>query len=213
MKTYSLLAQCKPVLTFVAATMIYTSSANAYQTVTDKALFQSLFQDPTRLIDFTHLKDGSIFGGEDTLLSNPLVIYFTTENGGYFEVREEAWSNDVYIGSAQLNCGCGHSATAWNGSYVSPSFYDRLYILNPSNTSPAFPVALNTSAGFIGFIPDNAVDSYYLLDSGVTISSVQHGFSAVPVPEPETYAMLLAGLGVLGFVVHLRKSHIARYQA
>jgi hypothetical protein len=30
-----------------------------------------------------------------------------------------------------------------------------------------------------------------------------------PVPEPGTYAMLLAGLGVLGFVAHRRKQQAA----
>ena len=29
-----------------------------------------------------------------------------------------------------------------------------------------------------------------------------------PVPEPETYAMILAGLGPMGFVAHFRKSQI-----
>jgi hypothetical protein len=33
--------------------------------------------------------------------------------------------------------------------------------------------------------------------------------SAVPVPEPETYAMLLAGLGLLGFVARRRKLQVA----
>ena len=27
-----------------------------------------------------------------------------------------------------------------------------------------------------------------------------------PIPEPETYAMLLAGLGLLGFIAHRRKT-------
>ena len=31
----------------------------------------------------------------------------------------------------------------------------------------------------------------------------------VPVPEPETYAMLLAGLGVLGFAGYRRKQAAA----
>lgn len=40
-------------------------------------------------------------------------------------------------------------------------------------------------------------------NSGVyTLSSAA---TAVPVPEPETYAMLLAGLGVVGFVARRRK--------
>jgi hypothetical protein len=30
--------------------------------------------------------------------------------------------------------------------------------------------------------------------------------SAAPVPEPETYAMMLAGLGLLGFVARRRKA-------
>lgn len=175
MKSNSLLAQCKPVLILVVATTVYAPSANAYKTVTDQALFQSLFQDPTHAIDFTHLKDGSTFGGTNTY-SSSLVVSTTTVNGAHYEVREEAWSNEVYIGSTYQNCGCAWGATAWYGAYITPTQNDmsynpfnRLYIYNPSNTSPAFPVAINTSAGFIGFIPDNAVDGYYLLNPGVRL--------------------------------------------
>jgi hypothetical protein len=31
-------------------------------------------------------------------------------------------------------------------------------------------------------------------------------YSAAPVPEPETYAMLLAGLGALGFIGKRRRA-------
>mgnify|MGYP000607288328 CR=1 FL=1 len=213
-KPYNLLAQCKPAMTLVVITMIYSSNANAYQTVTSEALFQSLFQDPTHIIDFTHLKDGSFFGGSNTY-SSPLVVA-TINGGARYEVRDDAWSNDVYIGSTYHQyCGCAWGGTAWYGSYVTPTLYDmtynpydRLYILNPSNTTPAFPVAINTSGGFIGFIPDNAVDGRYLLNPGVTISSVQYGFSAVAVPEPESYAMMMAGLGLMGIAVSRRKSKL-----
>lgn len=214
MKPCCLLAQCKPVLILVVATTVHAPSANAYQTVTDQALFQSLFQNPTHVIDFTHLKDGSIFGGSNTY-SSPLVQSTSSRNGAHYEVRQEGWSNDVYIGSTYQNCGCGWGATAWFGSYITPTLYDmtynpfdRIYIANSSNTTPAFPVAINTSAGFIAFIPDNAVDGYYLLNPGVTISSVQYGFSAVAVPEPESYAMMMAGLGLMGIAVSRRKSKL-----
>ena len=36
-------------------------------------------------------------------------------------------------------------------------------------------------------------------------TNVNHAFLLTPVPEPETYAMLLAGLGVLGFMGRRRK--------
>ena len=214
MKPCSLLAQSKPVLILVVATTVYAPSANAYQTVTDQALFQSLFQDPTHAIDFTHLKDGSTFGGTNTY-SSSLVVSTTTVNGDHYEVREEAWSNEVYIGSTYQNCNCAWGATAWYGSYITPTqndmsydLFNRLYIYNPSNTSPAFPVAINTNAGFIGFIPNNAVDGYYLLNPGVTINSMQYGFSTVAVPEPESYAMMMAGLGLIGIAAIRRKSKL-----
>ncbi|MDR1854328.1 MAG: FxDxF family PEP-CTERM protein [Azoarcus sp.] len=32
--------------------------------------------------------------------------------------------------------------------------------------------------------------------------------TAVPVPEPETYAMLLAGLGIVGMVARRRRNRV-----
>ena len=34
-------------------------------------------------------------------------------------------------------------------------------------------------------------------------------FAATPVPEPETYAMILAGLGLMGFMARRRKQNAA----
>jgi hypothetical protein len=62
-------------------------------------------------------------------------------------------------------------------------------------------------AGITGvFLNDNT-----RLDTGITASTssgfdVINGFpAAAPVPEPETYAMMLAGLGLLGFAARRRK--------
>ena len=44
-------------------------------------------------------------------------------------------------------------------------------------------------------------------DKGMSVSSVVLNYTAAtaPVPEPESYAMLLAGLGVMGFVARRRQ--------
>ena len=53
-------------------------------------------------------------------------------------------------------------------------------------------------------VPDN----YYLLVSGTLLSPAAASYSGsitvAAVPEPETYAMLLGGLGVLGFLARRR---------
>lgn len=53
--------------------------------------------------------------------------------------------------------------------------------------------------------------NYYLQVSGNLVSDQAASFGgavamAAPVPEPETYGMMLAGLGVLGFLARRRKS-------
>jgi hypothetical protein len=55
-----------------------------------------------------------------------------------------------------------------------------------------------------------AAGSYYVLVSGNLVSDTSASFGGAvmlaPVPEPETYGMMLAGLGVLGFLARRRKA-------
>jgi hypothetical protein len=54
-----------------------------------------------------------------------------------------------------------------------------------------------------------AAGDYYVLVSGNIVSDTSAAFGGAvmlaPVPEPETYGMMLAGLGVLGFLARRRK--------
>jgi hypothetical protein len=125
------------------------------------------------------------------------IVHLSHTSGPPFSasVREEAWANDIFIGSSQLGCGCAWTTTKWYGDFISPDFYNRIYIHTGSVSSI---VAVETDAGFFGFSPDNINDGYYLLPVNVSARSVQYGFSPVQaVPEPGTWAMILAGLGML----------------
>lgn len=55
-----------------------------------------------------------------------------------------------------------------------------------------------------------AAGDYYLQVSGSLVSDTSASFGGAvmlaPVPEPETYGMMLGGLGVLGFLARRRKS-------
>ena len=58
---------------------------------------------------------------------------------------------------------------------------------------------------------DNLAEgSYYLMVSGTMLSDTSASFGGAvmlnPVPEPETYGMLLAGLGVVGMLARRRKA-------
>jgi hypothetical protein len=59
--------------------------------------------------------------------------------------------------------------------------------------------AAGASAGCIGFVTAESSDTNVYFDVTIT---------AVPVPEPETYAMLLAGLGIVGMVARRRRNRV-----
>ena len=85
-----------------------------------------------------------------------------------------------------------------NGFYVYQAYMGNLTLGRSASTSPTFSVsgALPWGSYILGYLdPPPSVTA--TANSGAILVS--------PVPEPQTYAMLLAGLCLIGFVAHRRK--------
>jgi hypothetical protein len=76
-----------------------------------------------------------------------------------------------------------------------------------SSSTGSPPLVVNVLAGFTGVLAPGA---YSLIISGNAGSGASYGGNVVltPVPEPETYALMLAGLGVVGFVATRRRNRV-----
>ena len=84
-------------------------------------------------------------------------------------------------------------ATLWNGSTAT----DLNSFLNASAVSAGWVLTHARGINDNGWIVGDAHNSK---------SGVDHAFLLAPIPEPETYAMLLVGLGLLGFIARRNKT-------
>lgn len=103
-------------------------------------------------------------------------------------------SRALAINSAGLVVGnSGYGATLWNGTTA----INLNSFLDASAISAGWVLGDATGINDNGWIVGNAYNSKL---------GVSYGYLLAPVPEPETYAMMLAGLGLLGIVVRRRRT-------
>lgn len=172
---------------------------------------------PTLVAEFTANATTQVFGiwfGTDT--SN--VITYDLLKGGAVAGDNAALSfsgNTLFVGSSNVaNCGvkvnCGSLTNAlvdplsfgfyFKASPASQTYYS-LDQLNVPNARTDRVVAFQDGATTNWmFAYEDGTDFDYN-DMAVKVESI-----AAAIPEPETYALMLAGLGAMGFVARRRKS-------
>jgi probable HAF family extracellular repeat protein len=69
---------------------------------------------------------------------------------------------------------------------------------------------LSVSKVNAGWVLDGATDindnEWIVVNAHNSITGESHAFLLTPVPEPETYALFMAGLGLMGFIARRRKN-------
>ena len=163
---------------------------------------------------------------------NLMTVSVTLHNDGAADLSGVYWG----VGFDPDQGGSAHNFTRntifAQGDGAAVSAYDQLY-----GTGMAVTLANTTSAAaysiqaFVGGDCCSAVDPTSVVGQGVGFNNladdsislaydigtigvgkaVTFGYSysfATPVPEPQTYAMLLAGLGLMGFVVSRRRKNL-----
>ncbi len=179
----------------------------SYSTLLGAAIVVALLVLPGRVgaVDFTNtfaypsvgpiiatgtlgLSNGSLPGGSQSGTSGQTFLdhfTFTVQPSATFTLTTSSlFQSGVTLTGAQLFDGTGGGAT-----------------LFATTGSPFFTASPTLSPGFY----DLRVSGTLTGTSGVYGVSVNFNSTTAPIPEPETYAMMLAGLGLMGFVARRRK--------
>jgi len=128
--------------------------------------------------------------------------------------------SDIFTFSLPANSGSGYSVVNFPLTIPSGTFNVLLTGLglfsNPDgivgNTDDSYVTAASGNSNALSFsFANTPAGNYYLQVFGVTTGSLGGIYTGAisivpaPVPEPETFAMLLAGLGVMGAIARRRK--------
>ena len=96
---------------------------------------------------------------------------------------------------------------AFNGAGGITSFAGLLSTVNLTSSATVNPpVVVNVLSGFTGTLAPGAYNLRISGTAGTGGASYGGNLVLTPIPEPETYALLLAGLGVVGFVAARRRN-------
>ena len=203
-------------LLFIGTTIYSSSSAALTYSVDEKfsGIWAGIFGSPTSL--FTHIASSpSIVSGDPSLFNFFPKSILTTD------VIENVTTCAPCTSIQVLNSGDKIFTTntiAFNGGSVpsanTPGLFDNLYkgTITITGGTGLFKNATgggNYFATDFGAINDDGKGNISFNSFGKWDFEQNITVNTAPVPEPEIYAMMMAGLGLMGFVARRRKSQFA----
>ncbi len=186
-------------------------------------------QNPSTFLTLgANVAGGNLYADSQSIVYNPPYLFPVASRPGTTSPAVRTTSgdwlavgpNDIVSSSATLTLDA--SATLGVGSvsflWGSPDAYNDLWIGTVGGgvyefNSLTLGLAGMTfngegeSARYVTFTTDDPLDGIVSLSFGSTSNAFEaSNFSVTPVPEPETYALMLAGLGVVGFMARRRRA-------
>ncbi|MFB9244691.1 CCXG family PEP-CTERM protein [Massilia antarctica] len=174
------------------------SDAAAYRSAVDGAL-QGATYAKTSVDSYNNITHASLFGGNSNFALKSTISFGVSEaNAGVWQFRAGV---DFGFGGALFLNGVALDSKShdmwWDGQYSNPSQY--------------FNATVNLAAGnhtltIYGFegCCDGGQQAQFLAPAGTFTSFSTKDNLVSAVPEPETYAMFLTGMAMLGFVTRRR---------
>jgi hypothetical protein len=156
--------------------------------VTGSASYTGLGLEPGYPSDYDHLT----FTGTSGIYSSPGTY---TVSSVLFQSGYNAWNIHTDTGSLSFNFAVGSSTQTMVVPY-------SIYI-SYSDTITLLPGSLSFNIGGGQLL--NITTQTLVLPDSVGTADLKGTFTVSPIPEPENYVMLLAGLGPLAFAIRRRK--------
>ncbi|MDN3543434.1 FxDxF family PEP-CTERM protein [Kinneretia asaccharophila] len=142
---------------------------------------------------------------------SPSASFSNTVTGAFTDIWTFDLGTESAVAASITNVQVSFASLSTGGILGFSAWLNDKLLVGPTSEVTNNGVTVTTKVVAGGSILPAGTYQLKVTGTGITGASASYGGNIVatpittPIPEPETYAMLLAGLGVVGFVARRRK--------